>query len=618
MDAAGLITDWNSQAETIFGWSRQEAVGRRLSDTIIPGQYREAHQRGLQQFLATGEGPILNQRIEITALHRNGHEFPIELSISPLRLGENIIFSAFVRDITRRKQAEAALVDSEARYKAIATTMPGAVYQFTSRNGVWTVDYMAPQTLELFGVSAEDFMQDLNNFVEHIYPDDLPSFVASVTEAVEKLTPWNYEGRVTNPRTGELTWWQGMSTPVATTSGEIIFNGILLNITERKRSEAALRQSEQRFRQVVSSISDHIYVTEVTEAGEHLNLYLSPHVEPLTGYPLEKFIIDWSFWPSTVIHPDDRATAAAQAARLAIGQNSEVEYRLIRANGDIIWVRDSGRVERDTIRQSFIVYGLVSDITERKEAEAALALAHHQALEASRLKTQLLAKVSHELRTPLGVILGFAEILEGDIYSPPSDRKRQMMAKIINSTQYLTGLVNELLDQAQLEAGKLKLNIQPFTPADLVDDTLAKLSVLAQTKGLRLTSDIAADVPITLLGDVARLQQILVNLISNAIKFTQTGAVRVWLYCPDPDHWALRVCDTGTGIPREAQVYIFEPFRQVDGSETRAHKGTGLGLSIVKQLTILMGGEVTLESEPGQGSTFTISLPLQPIPEKIA
>jgi PAS domain S-box-containing protein len=338
----------------------------------------------------------------------------------------------------------------------------------------------------------------------------------------------------------------------------------------------------------------------------------------LTGYPLEQFITDWSFWPSTVIHPDDRATAAAQAARLAIGQNSEVEYRLIRADGDIIWVRDSGRVERDTTRQSFIVYGLVSDITERKEAEAALALAHHQALEASRLKTQLLAKVSHELRTPLGVILGFAEILEGDIYGPPSEKKRQMMAKIINSTQYLTSLVNELLDQAQLEAGKLKLNIQPFTPADLVDDTLTKLSVLAQTKGLRLTSDITADVPTTLHGDVARLQQILVNLISNAIKFTETGAVRVWLYCPDPDHWALRVCDTGSGIPSEAQTYIFEPFRQVDGSETRAHKGTGLGLSIVKQLTTLMGGEVTLESELGQGSTFTVFLPLQPIPEKIA
>ncbi|MCK6624024.1 MAG: ATP-binding protein [Anaerolineae bacterium] len=389
-------------------------------------------------------------------------------------------------------------------------------------------------------------------------------------------------------------------------------------IQERQQAEHALRQSEQRFRHFVSSISDHIYVTEITEPGQRLNIYLSPHVEPLTGYPLDKFIADWSFWPSTVIHPDDRAAAAAQAARLAQGQNSEVEYRLIRANGDIIWVRDSGRVERDAVRQSLMIYGLVSDITERKQAEAALALAHNQALEASRLKTELLAKVSHELRTPLGAILGFAEMLEVDLYGPLSDKKRQMTAKIIDSTQYLTNLVNELLDQAQLEAGRLRLNIRPFAPADLVNNTLARMNVLAQAKGLSLATDIDPDMPAMLQGDAARLQQILVNLISNAIKFTPAGGVRVRLYCPNADHWALQVSDTGSGIPKEAQGYIFEPFRQVDGSMTRVQAGTGLGLSIVKQLTILMRGEITLESEIGQGSTFTISFPLEPIQEQIA
>jgi PAS domain S-box-containing protein len=616
MDAAGLITDWNTQAEAIFGWSRQDILGRPLAETIIPIQHREAHNRGLKQFLATGEGPVLYKRIEITGLHREGHEFPIELSISPLRLEEDIIFSAFVRDITERKRAEADLIDSEARYKAITSTMPGAIYQFTSRNGVWTVDYMAPQTLELFGISAEDFMQDINNFIRHIYPDDLPLFVASVTEVVEKLTPWNYEGRVTNPITGELVWWQGMSTPVRTTSGETIFNGILLNITERKRAEAALRESEQRFRQVVSSISDHIYVTELTEAGQRLNLYLSHHIEPLTGYPWARFIADWSFWPSTVIHPDDRAAAAAQAQRLALGQNSELEYRLVRADGSVIWVRDSGRVEREPIRQSLIIYGLVSDITERKQAEAVLARARDEALASSRLKTELLAKVSHELRTPLGAILGFAEILELNI-SPYADKQKRMTAEIIDSTHYLTKMVNELLDQAQLEAGRLELNLQPFAPADLLADTLARMSVLAQAKGLSLMGEIAPNVPFTLAGDTVRLQQILVNLISNAIKFTAAGTVQVRLYCPDAGHWALQVSDTGAGIPVEAQTYIFEPFRQVDGSMTRENAGTGLGLSIVKQLTTLMGGQITLVSAAGQGSTFTIFLPIQLIQKEV-
>jgi PAS domain S-box-containing protein len=749
MDAAGLITDWNTQAETIFGWSRREIIGQPLSDTIIPPQHREAHEHGLKYFLDTGEGPLLHRRIEITALRRDGHEFPIELSISPLRLGEIHIFSAFVRDITtrkqaqadlrdsearykaiattmpgaiyqftsrdgvwavdyvapqilelfgidpeetlqdlnnfikhiylddlprfmesvveaienltpwdyegrlinpltgeliwwhglsmpvsttsgevvfngillnitERKQAEAALIDSEARYKAITTTMPGAIYQFTSRDSVWTVDYMAPQTLELFGVSAEDFMADINSFINHIHPDDLPRFMESVVEAIENLTPWDYEGRLINPLTGELVWWHGMSTPVATTSGEVVFNGILLDITERKQAEAALRQSEQRFRQVVSSISDHIYVTELTQDGQYLNLYMSPHIEPLSGYPVEKFMVNWNFWPSTLIHPDDQPDAAAQAERLAMGQNSELEYRMIRADGNVIWVRDSGRVEKDVARQSLIIYGLVSDITERKQAEAALALARDQALESSRLKTELLAKVSHELRTPLGAILGFTELLELHLDGPDADKQRHMTAEIIDSTHYLTNMVNELLDQAQLDAGRLELNIHPFAPAELLDDALTRMSLMAETKGLSLTGDLAPAMPVMLTGDVIRLQQILVNLISNAIKFTAAGGVQVRFYHPNADHWAIQISDTGTGIPVEAQTYIFEPFRQVDGSITREHTGTGLGLSIVKQLTGLMGGEITLDSTIGQGSTFTIVLPIQPIEEKIA
>lgn len=392
---------------------------------------------------------------------------------------------------------------------------------------------------------------------------------------------------------------------------------VLRDVTEQRQAEAALRQSEQRFRQVVASISDHIYMTEVTATGQHINLYLSPHVEILTGYPLAKFTEDWSFWPTVVIHPDDRAAAANQAARLASSQDSQLEYRLIQANGEIIWVRDSGRAERDSKRQSILIYGVVSDITERKRAETELAQARDQALEASRLKTELLAKVSHELRTPLGAILGFSEMLEIGFYGDLPKKQQLIVAEIIDSTHYLTNLVNELLDQAQLDAGKLKLHLTSFAPADVLNGTLSKLEVLAKNKGLSLITEVAADLPPILTGDLVRLQQILVNLGSNAIKFTQMGEVQISLLRPDIDYWAIQVTDTGIGIPNEAQASLFEPFMQVDGSITREHAGTGLGLSIVKQLTTLMGGEVTLKSEVGQGSTFTVLLPFQPIQEKI-
>jgi PAS domain S-box-containing protein len=333
-------------------------------------------------------------------------------------------------------------------------------------------------------------------------------------------------------------------------------------------------------------------------------------VEDLTGYPLEKFSRDWSFWPTVVIHPDDRAIAAEQAVRLSNGQNSQLEYRLLKANGEVIWVRDSGRAEKDITRQSVIVYGVVSDITMRKQAEVALAQAHSQALEASRFKTELLAKVSHELRTPLGAILGFSELLTLDVFGPLSGKQKQTMAQIIDSTHYLSNLVNELLDQAQLEAGKVKLNLTTFAPITIIESPLTKLGVLANNKGLSLTSEIAADMPPVLTGDLARLQQIMINLTGNAIKFTETGHIRIHLGQTDAAYWMMQVTDTGVGIPPEAQKHIFEPFEQVDGSLTREQPGTGLGLSIVKQLTTLMGGEITLESELGRGSTFTIKFPI--------
>lgn len=260
--------------------------------------------------------------------------------------------------------------------------------------------------------------------------------------------------------------------------------------------------------------------------------------------------------------------------------------------------------ERDLLEQR---------VTKRTQE---LAAARDQALAASHLKTELLAKVSHELRTPLNAILGFAEMLDFGVYGPISDRQRQVVSEIADSTHYLTGLVNELLDQAQLDAGKLKLTITAFEPASLAEEVLSKMRPLAQAKSLALQVEVTPGFPAHLSGDRVRVQQILVNLVSNAIKFTRQGRVQVHLYQPDATHWALQVTDTGIGIPTEAQSFIFEPFRQVDGSLTREQPGTGLGLSIVKHLATLMEGEVSLESKVGYGSTFTVVLPLAPVGAK--
>lgn len=293
------------------------------------------------------------------------------------------------------------------------------------------------------------------------------------------------------------------------------------------------------------------------------------------------------------------------------------EEEVINVVGKKLWRHTIKRPIIDENGEIHQVLGVITDITDRKRAEEALAYARDQALEASRLKSQLLAKVSHELRTPLNAVLGFAEMLEFGLYGPLSDQQKKTVSEIIESTNYLTTLVNELLDQAQLDAGKLKLNVTEFAPANLLQDVQSTVGVLAKNKGLTLTTQITGNVPKTLRGDYARLQQILFNLVSNAVKFTLHGAVHIQLYCPSSNYWALQVTDTGPGIPAEAQAHIFEPFQQVDGSITRQHRGTGLGLSIVKQLTDLMKGHITLSSQEGRGSTFTVSLPIeQPIQEK--
>jgi PAS domain S-box-containing protein len=247
---------------------------------------------------------------------------------------------------------------------------------------------------------------------------------------------------------------------------------------------------------------------------------------------------------------------------------------------------------------------------ERKQAEDALSLARDQALEASRLKSQLLANVSHDLRTPLNAIMGYTEMLQEGVYGPLSNQQHEATMEIISSAAQLLEFINNLLNQAQIEAGKMTLSPTSFTPTELVGHVQSVIGVLAHAKGLRLTSDIAPDMPLTLLGDIRWLRQVLLNLVSNALKFTERGSVHVHIYRPDETHWALQVTDTGCGISVEAQSYIFDPFRQVDGSVTREQLGVGLGLSIVKQLTNLMGGYITLTSEVGRGSTFTIVLPL--------
>lgn len=268
------------------------------------------------------------------------------------------------------------------------------------------------------------------------------------------------------------------------------------------------------------------------------------------------------------------------------------------------------RVRQRTLELAGINNSLEDEVSRRRQTEDALVLARDQALQASHLKTELLAHVSHELRTPLGAVLGFSEMLSMGLYGPLNDKQRDIATRITESSRYLEGLVNDLLDQAQLTAGKYTLKISIFSPGDLLEPALAKIRVLAENKPITIVTDVAVNMPRTLSGDLLRLQQILLNLASNATKFTERGAIGIRLYRVGQNQWAMEVSDTGRGIPAEAQAYVFEPFRQVEGTIPGQQRGTGLGLSIVQQLVTLMDGYINLKSQLGHGSTFTVVLPI--------
>jgi signal transduction histidine kinase len=246
----------------------------------------------------------------------------------------------------------------------------------------------------------------------------------------------------------------------------------------------------------------------------------------------------------------------------------------------------------------------------REQAET-LRVANARAEEAARIKSEFLANVSHELRTPLNVILGFSDMMLLGIDGALNEKQHHKVERLRENGARLLVLINDILDLSRLEAKRVELVNKPFAPRALADRLATQATVLAAQKQLEFKQTIAPDLPTTLIGDEKRVEQIALNLLSNAAKFTETGSITLEMGAKADDHsWQIRVTDTGVGIPPHALDLIFEEFRQVDGSPTRAYMGTGLGLAIARNFARLMGGNITVESELHAGSAFTVTLPL--------
>jgi PAS domain S-box-containing protein len=395
------------------------------------------------------------------------------------------------------------------------------------------------------------------------------------------------EGR-TLPRTGSM--------PLALLCFE--------DVTDRRRAEAVLRESEERFR----SAFDFAAIGMALVAPDGRFLKVNRALCDMLGRS-ETDLLCLTF--QLITHPEDLAADVEQVARVLTGEvpTYQMEKRYLHADGHVVWVQLNVSLVRDLSGRPLYFVSQILDINDRKRVEGELRWARDEALRASRLKSEFVANMSHEIRTPMNGVIGMNTLLLETELTP---EQHEFAQTVQDSAKSLLRIINDILDFSKIEAGKLDLETIDLGVRDTIDGAIQLLTPRAQEKGLELVAKIDPAVHETVRGDPVRLRQVLLNLIGNAIKFTDQGRVLVRVSCSTEtvDDVVLRfeITDTGVGIPREAKKRLFLAFSQADGSTTRRYGGTGLGLAISKQLTELMGGQIGVESEHGRGSTFWFTI----------
>ncbi len=552
-------------------------------------------------------GEPLGLPLEKRYLRKDGSLVWAELVISLQRdaAGAPGYLIAIIQDISRRKRLEEALRESERRFRTFVDHATDAFFLLDDRHVVLDVNSQACQSLgytrdELVGMTPSEFDPDITPAnIEEINR----KLNAGETVAFESRHR-RKDGTVFPVEVRSQAFWEG---------GRRFAVALARDMTERKQAEEALRESERQFRTLTEALPAQAWTAEPDGPTDYYNAYTTDY----TGLTQEQ-LRGWD-WQSAV-HPEDRPGCLELWTRsIATGEPYEIEFRVRRADGAFRWHLARALALRDDSGRITKWFGSCIDIDDQKRAQEALREAKEAAEAANRAKDEFLANVSHEIRTPMNAILGMTELV---MDTPLTEDQRQCLKTVKSAADNLLGLMNDLLDFSKIEAGKLELDPADFSLRAAVGDTLRALAVRAHTKGLELIYDVQPEVPDALVGDAGRLRQVLLNLVGNAIKFTDAGEVVVrGEVARDPaldGEISLRftVRDTGMGIPRDQQERIFRAFEQEDSSTTRRYGGTGLGLTIAARLVALMGGRITVESEPGRGSTFafTARLGLQPHP----
>jgi PAS domain S-box-containing protein len=660
LGADGRVLDVNRSACESLGYSREELLGMTPYDfdpDLTPGLVEE-----LLGKLAAGE------TVAFEARHRrkDGIIFPVELRGRAFSEGGRNFLVSMARDVTERKRAEEALRESEERFRG---TFENAAVGIAHTDGTGRFLRVNEKFCAIVGYSREELLQKTYQSITH--PDDVAASVESTTALIRGKAPgFGLEKRYVR-KDGSVVWAELFASLQRDAAGQPAYViAMIQDISERKRLDTELRRAREAEAERARLAELGRDVGIALSQGDTLHDLLQPCAEAIVRCLGAAFARTWclpsggnvlELQASAGIYTHlDGAHARIPVGSLKIGRiargcrpilTNEVQSDPLISDPD--WARREGiiafagfpLVVKDrvvgvlgmfakkalspTVLQTLeSVAGVMALGIERKQQEAELRRARDAAEAANRAKDEFLANVSHEIRTPMNAILPITELV---LDTPLSPDQRQSLKTVKSAADNLLGILNDLLDFSKIEAGKLELEPADFSLRPALRDTVRAMATRAHQKGVELVSDVRPDVPDALVGDAGRLRQVLLNLVGNAIKFTDKGEVVVRVEVAelenrsqesevrdqkqelggqkpeDPISLRFSVRDTGIGISKDQQVRIFRAFEQEDTSTTRKYGGTGLGLTIASRLVALMGGAITLDSEPGRGSTFAFT-----------
>jgi PAS domain S-box-containing protein len=612
---SGRFLEINQSLAELTGYAPEEILGKTMDE--LGFWLNSADRDRYQYFLHATEQWA---RVELPWRTKTGEIYHLLTSADIIDLAQTRCVLMTAQDVTRSKEAEVALHDREARLSAIFEQLAvGLCYSDLQGNLLQANQ----KYCNILDYTAAEMMQLTIEQITH--PDDWALDQAKTQQLLaEEIASFAIEKRYRR-KDGSSVWVNLTVSPIRDVTGAIVMlGGVVEDIDEWKQlaaarqqtevqlqqSEVNLRASEERLQLVLKANNDGIWDWNIVTN----RTFRSWHWDQILGYAPHEMTDRNEEW-SDRIHPEDRerVQAVQQAYLTRQAPNYVVEYRLRCKDGNYRWIESRGIAQWDQHDHPIRMIGSCRDITQAKQQAAELQQARDAAEAANRAKSVFLANINHELRTPLTIILGCSELLNLD--STLTLKQQQRLASIDRSVHHLLDLINNVLELSKMEAGVVDLEITTVDLRDLLQKLTEMFLPQTTAKGLQLAIERSPDLPRLIQTDERKLNQILINLLSNAVKFTETGGVRlVAQVATEMTDAALTlsfvVTDTGEGIAASALASIFEAFVQTDTGR-KSQKGTGLGLAIGRQLARLMQGDITVQSVVGQGSQFSLRLPVQ-------